>query len=169
MRRLAWAAVCLILLGCGSKGEPAPEGLDLEALLPESSTIGKFRVAEGLAVFTPDTLWEYLDGGAPRYQAYGFQRLVHVRYELGDDPLASVVADVFEMGSELGAFGVYSSIRTPGAIVRPWGAEGYRSGTVAAAWKGTVFVHIGRNGGFRSSQPMRARRPTARARRRFRG
>ena len=98
-------------------------------------------VAEGPLLFSPDNLWEYLNGGAPRYEAYGFKRLVHLRYQLGDDPLASVTADVYDMGSELGAFGIYRSIRPSDAVVRTWGAEGYRSGTVAAAWKGEIFVH----------------------------
>ncbi len=98
-------------------------------------------MAEGPSSFSPDTLWEYLNGGAPRYEAYGFERLVHSRYQLGEDPLASVIADVYDMGSALGAFGIYRSIRPSDAVVRTWGAEGYRSGTVAAAWKGAVFVH----------------------------
>ncbi len=45
------------------------------------------------------------------------------------------------MGSALGAFGIYAAVRPPGAEVRPWGAQGYREETVAAAWKGPVYVH----------------------------
>jgi hypothetical protein len=67
--------------------------------------------------------------------------MVHVRYQLGNDPLSSVSVDLFDMGSELGAFGIYSSIRPPDLSVRPWGAEGYRAGDTAAAWKGDLFVH----------------------------
>lgn len=132
------AFVCVI--SCGREEPPARADLELDRLLPTAS-LGPWVVAEGPLPFTPDTLWEYLNGGAPRYEAYGFERLVHIRYQLGDDPLASVIADVYDMGSELGAFGIYRSIRPSDAIIRFWGAEGYRSGTVAAAWKGAVFVH----------------------------
>ena len=132
------AIACVI--SCGQEGPPVATELELERLLPIDS-LGEWVVAEGPLPFTPDNLWEYLNGGAPRYEAYGFKRLVHVRYQLGDDPLASVTADVYDMGSELGAFGIYRSIRPSDAVVRTWGAEGYRSGTVAAAWKGEVFVH----------------------------
>ena len=45
------------------------------------------------------------------------------------------------MGSDLGAFGLHRSGRPPEAEVRKWGAEGYRSGTLAAAWKGNVSIH----------------------------
>ena len=136
-----WGVVAFFcVFSCGREGPPAHTELELERLLPIDSP-GEWVVAEGPLPFTPDDLWEYLNGGAPRYEAYGFKRLVHVRYQLGDDPLASVTADVYDMGSELGAFGIYRSIRPSDAVVRTWGAEGYRSGTVAAAWKGEVFVH----------------------------
>ena len=130
------------LVACAQKEPPVHAALDLEDLLLEASSLEGWHIAEGPISYTPDTLWEYLNGGAPRYQAYGFERMVHSRYQLGDDPLSSVIADVYDMGSELGAFGIYSSIRPPDAIFQSWGAEGYRSGTVAAAWKGSVFVHV---------------------------
>ena len=139
--RTLWClAVLAALLACAQE-PPALTGLDLESLFPEPSLLEGWQLAEGPLSFSLENLWEYLNGGAPRYEAFGFERLVHVRYQLGDDPLASVTADVYDMGSELGAFGIYRSIRPSDAVVRTWGAEGYRSGTVAAAWKGAVFVH----------------------------
>jgi len=140
-RALCGVAALACVISCGQQVPPERATLELETLLPESSTLEGWSVAEGPSSYAPDSLWEYLNGGAPRYQAYGFERLVHTRYQLGDDPLASVTADVYDMGSELGAFGIYRSIRPSDAVVRTWGAEGYRSGTVAAAWKGGVFVH----------------------------
>ena len=140
--RFLWSLAAMAsVLSCAQEVPPAPAELELEQFLPVPASTEEWVFAEGPSSFTPDTLWEYLNGGAPRYEAYGFERLVHVRYQLGDDPLASVTADVYDMGSELGAFGIYSSIRPPDAVFRSWGAEGYRSGTVAAAWKGVVFVH----------------------------
>jgi hypothetical protein len=132
------ALFCVI--SCGQEGPPAPSELELERLLPSASP-GPWVVAEGPLPYTRETLWEYLNGGAPRYEAFGFERLVHIRYQLGEDPLASVIADVYDMGSELGAFGIYRSIRPPDALDRSWGAEGYRAETVGAAWKGEIFVH----------------------------
>ena len=89
----------------------------------------------------PDTLYEYLNGGAERYGSHGFRRLVHVRYRCGEDPLACVTLDIFDMGSELGAFGIFSAGRPAGREPRPWGSEGYRIGAIAAAYKGSIFVH----------------------------
>jgi hypothetical protein len=129
------------LFACAQQGPPAPAGPDLERLLPDSAILEGWSIAEGPSLFTADSLWEYLDGGAPRYLAYGFERMVHVRYQLGDDPFASVSVDVYEMLTELGAFGIYSSIRPPHGTFYSWGAEGYRSENLAGAWKGVVFVH----------------------------
>jgi hypothetical protein len=114
----------------------------VEALLPPAASLEGWSVSEGPLTFRPDTLYEYLDGGAPRYLDYGFREAVHVRYALAGDPQAAVTLDVYDMGSALGAFGIYGSARPRGIAPRPWGAEGYRFETVAAAWRGRVYVHV---------------------------
>jgi hypothetical protein len=130
------------LLGCGQRGaEAPPAAVDLRGLLPDPSTLAGWRVADGPVEFTPATLFEYLDGGAERYLTLGFRSLVQVRYEAVADVRAAVTLDVYDMGSDLGAFGIYSSLRPEAAEFRDWGAEGYRSGSVAAAWKDRVLVH----------------------------
>jgi hypothetical protein len=139
--RLLLCATVLALACAGGPSEvPATTGSDLGELLPSPSALDGWTVAEGPVELSPEGLWEYLNGGAPLYLGYGFRRLVHVRYQLGDDELASITLDVFDMGSELGAFGIYSSGRPPGVEFKQWGAEGYRSGYMAAAWKGSHFV-----------------------------
>ena len=136
--------VMALTVACGGGPSVTPvssEGSDIAGLLPPPSTLENWIVAEGPSEYSPDNLWEYLNGGAPLYLSYGFQRLAHVRYQPSGDVLAGVTLDVFDMGSELGAFGIYSSGRPPGAELRQWGAEGYRSGTATGAWKGSYFVH----------------------------
>jgi hypothetical protein len=100
-----------------------------------------WQVAEGPREYDSETLFEYLNGGAPLYLDFGFQSMVHARYQLGDDSLSSVIVDVYDMDSDLGAFGLYRSAHPPDAEARGWGAEGYRSETVAAAWKGSISIH----------------------------
>ena len=132
--------VAILAIGCGAGDEPSVDGTGLVDLLPAASSMDGWQIADGPTEYDSEGLFEYLNGGAPLYLDFGFQGMVHVRYQLGDDPLASVTLDVFDMGSELGAFGLYRSGRPPEAEVRPWGAEGYRSGTVAATWKGSVSI-----------------------------
>ncbi len=145
MRSLVCITLCTAALtvacGGGPPETPGPEESELAGLLPSSSTLGNWIVAEGPSEYSPNGLWEYLNGGAPLYLGYGFRRLAHVRYQPGGEARAGITLDVFDMGSELGAFGIYSSGRPPAAELLQWGAEGYRSGSVAAAWKGSFFVH----------------------------
>ena len=133
--------VAALVVGCGPSEEAAVGGTSLAKLLPAASSMNGWQMADGPTDYDSDTLYEYLNGGAPLYLKFGFQRMVHVRYQLGNGSLSSVTLDVYDMGSDLGAFGLYRSGRPPGAEVRDWGAEGYRSETVAAAWKGSVSIH----------------------------
>jgi hypothetical protein len=100
-----------------------------------------WTLAEDLTVYTPDNLFEYLNGAAPQYLAFGFRKLLHVRYAYGGNDLLSVTLDVFEMGTNRGAYGLYTSGRHRSASIRSWGVEGYRSGAVAAGWRHRVYVH----------------------------
>ena len=133
--------VVALASGCGSGEEPAAGGAGLAELLPAASSMNGWQIADGPTDYDSETLYEYLNGGAPLYLKFGFQGMAHVRCQLGEDTLSSVTLDVYDMGSDLGAFGLYRSGRPSDAEVRDWGAEGYRSGTVAAAWKGSVSIH----------------------------
>ena len=134
--RLGAAAAVAVGLACG-----APPSADLTALLPDPARLAGWRVVEGPVEHGPDTLYDYLDGGAERYLGYGFKKLVHLRYQLGEDPLACVTIDLFDMGGSSGAFGMFRSALPPDATPGAWCSEGYRSGTVAAAWQGSLYVH----------------------------
>lgn len=128
------------LAGCGAAGKGDVRSDVLLEGQPPPAPPG-WSISEGPTSYDSETLFEYLNGGAPLYLEYGFKSLTQTRYQLGDDPFASVTLDVYDMGSELGAFGIYRSILPPGPDLMSWGAEAYRSATVAAAWKGSVYVH----------------------------
>jgi hypothetical protein len=139
----ALVLVSTVLVGCGAP-PPAPSapGLDLRALLPDAAALAGWSVVEGPGEYLPENLYEVLDGGAERYVGYGFVRLLRVRYQGERQGSASVTLDLFDMGSELGAFGMYSSVRPLEGDYERWGVEGYRSGPIMAAWKGRLFVHV---------------------------
>lgn len=136
LARLGAAAALVVGLACGS-----PPAGELETLLPDAARLPGWKVVEGPTRHGPDRLFEYLDGGAERYVGYGFRELVHLRYQLGEDSLACVTLDLYDMGGPAGAFGIFRSALPPDAAPRPWCTEGYSSGTVAAAWRGALYVH----------------------------
>jgi hypothetical protein len=121
-------------------GQGMGESSKLVDLVPKVDRSG-WKVAEEIAEYSPESLYEYLNGGAPQYLSYGFVQLISTRWSYRGDDLRSVTLDLYAMQSPLGAYGIYSSGRPRSASVREWGAEGYRSGTIAAAWKGDVYVH----------------------------
>lgn len=140
MRAAAVALGCLVAVGCAAPPpDPTPDaGIDLAALLPAPPA--GWVVAEGPDAYTPDTLYEVLNGGAERYLGHGCRRLLHVRYSPPDAPLAGLTLDLYDMGSDLGAFGLYRDALPPAPDRRPWGAEGHRDGALAAAWRGPVLI-----------------------------
>jgi hypothetical protein len=145
--------VFALLVGgwAGSQGSsPTPKATPggtggLPQLVPPGEATEGWIVSGQLLTYSPVDLFEYLDGGAPRYLGYGFARLVQARYVRADppggEPEAGVTLDLYDMGDALGAFGIYSSARPPGVAPREWCVEGYRSGPVAAAWKDRLYVH----------------------------
>ncbi|UCF68029.1 MAG: hypothetical protein JSV80_01650 [Acidobacteriota bacterium] len=140
-RQLGSVGLFLLLSGCGCRSDELEEaGVDLTRLLPAPSSLEGWNIGAGPEEYLPDDLYQYIDGAAPRYLTYGFRKLVHVRYEMGGDPLSSDTLDLFDMGSKLGAFGLYRSLMPGGAVAQDWGTEGHRSGTVAAAWKDRIYV-----------------------------
>ncbi|PWB67507.1 MAG: hypothetical protein C3F15_17855 [Holophagae bacterium] len=137
-RLLGAAAALAVGLACAPQPQP---GIDLIGLLPDASRLAGWRVVEGPVAYGPERLYDYLDGGAERYLGYGFRQLVHIRYQLGEDPLACVTLDLYDMGGAPGAFGLFRSALPPDATAQPWCAEAYSSGTVAAAWRASLYVH----------------------------
>ena len=71
--------------------------------------------------YNPDDLFEYINGSADLYLAYGFKQLVTVNYMTDED--FSVLVDVYDMGNRLNAFGVFSNYRSPGNEYADIGTE----------------------------------------------
>ena len=134
-RAVAIATSAALGLGCGQQHD-----VDLQALLPDASALQEWTVADGPTDYRPEDLYDYMNGGAERYLDYGFERLLHIRYEVEGDDRSGIDLDLYDMGSELGAFGIYSMGDRRYGSPRDWGTEGYHS-SAAVAWKGKVFVH----------------------------
>ena len=133
--------LCAAVAGRSVAGRSATIDPSLAALLPGSAQLEAWTTDEGPVAYGPDDLYEYMDGGAERYLGYGFRSLVHARYCLRDEPSACVTLDLFDMGADLGAFGIYRSVLSSTAAPRDWGAEGNENGAIASCWRGSVFVH----------------------------
>jgi hypothetical protein len=80
------------------------------------------------------------------YRSFGFSELIHFRYEAPDGDSPPIDLDIYDLGSDLGAYGIYSNGRPPDAEPAEWGSEGYISGAVAVAWKGSFYIRAAAGG-----------------------
>lgn len=155
-RALLPVALALALLpgGVSAREGAAAQGAALSDLVPAAASLPGWSSIEGPTEYDPDTLYEYINGAARMYHAFGFTRLAHVRYapEAGDG--SPVTLDIYHMGDLLGAYGIYTNTRPPEVEPRRWGAEGYRRGRVAAAWRGAIYVHAEAEAGDATSAEM---------------
>jgi hypothetical protein len=98
-----------------------------------------WQQAGALRHFTPDNLYEYMDGNAESYLAYGFTQMQGVTCRSGDNTL---VMDISEMVDADAAYGIFSGNRDPGHPLEKIGMGGQilpRRGTFS---KGNYYVEI---------------------------
>jgi len=100
----------------GEKSEPS-----LRFLLPE---VESFSFSENPQEYFPETLYEYIDGAAEIYLGYDFRQLIVGQYQMVEsDVILSV--EIYDMGTDINSFGIYSAERFPGAEFIPVGNQGY--------------------------------------------
>jgi len=93
----------------------------LQSLLPQ---ISEWALTEAPSAYLPGTLFEYIDGAAENYLSYGFLGLVVGNYK-AEKSGATLTVEIYDMGDEVRAFGVYSSERYPESHFFKVGSQGY--------------------------------------------
>lgn len=93
----------------------------LKSLLPE---LPSWKFAETPQDYLPETLFEYINGAAESYLIYDFKKLIVGQYER-KDTAASITAEIYDMGNEKNAFGIYSVERFPEGRFISTGNGGY--------------------------------------------
>ncbi len=93
--------------------------------------------------YKPDSLYQYIDGGADIYLLYEFRSLLHQGFNSGETELT---ADVYDMGKPEDAFGVYAAERSPGYKFMQIGVEGYRSEGILNFLQDHYYVKLSGSG-----------------------
>jgi len=144
MRSLRMTAAGLALTGAllpgavpdgGQERGPAPE---LRAMLPQ---VAGWRLAEAAQSFFPETLFERIDGAAESYLAYDFKELLAAEFEFPGSE-ASLTAEIYDMGTPLNAFGIYSAERFPENQPIAVGLMGYIEGEALNFVAGRYYVKL---------------------------
>ncbi len=113
----------------------------LAALLSAESEVPGWRISQKPRSFKADNLWEFIDGAADRYLAYGFEEVVSSEY-LQEGTGSQVLVDIYRMRDPLNAFGIYTQERSPEYQFLNVGNEGYLTGTTLNFWIGSYYVKI---------------------------
>ena len=102
---------------------------------------GKFTVERGPNYYGPESLWNYINGGALPYLDYGVKAVVSYAGQWKPEKL-EIVVDVYDMADSLGAFGIYSNERFPEYTYLDSGIEGYITENALCFWKDRYYVKI---------------------------
>ena len=127
--------VCVVL--CAGLAVPAIAQEGQGFRFPE---MRGWRLPAQPQTFSPDALYEYIDGGADLYLKYEFQELTVADYR--NDGQASVTVEVYRHRDSNHAFGIYSQERLPSAEYLNIGTQGYRESGALNFVKGPYYVKI---------------------------
>lgn len=135
MRKPVIAAACFLLLlaaPVSSVGVADPADL-----LP--ARVDGWAPGEADGRYDGGTLWDYIDGAAEVYRAFGVREVVARRYLSPHG--ADIVADLFDMGSPAAAYGAFhfDAREGEGAGI---GRESELLGSSLAFWKDRYFVSV---------------------------
>jgi hypothetical protein len=139
-RRSAVVALFLFGIVAGGSGMVRGETVtapELAALLP-SDLLGWTPEGQD-EVYDPDSLFDYIDGGAELYRSFNVRKVLARRYVKAGAP--EIIVDVFDMGSSADAFGVYHHELREGGEAGVGLESEYQGGSLQF-WKGRFLVSI---------------------------
>jgi len=123
----------IVIIGaCGMR----EESQKLARLLPDA--VEGWQIGREDQVFNRGNLYNYINGGAEIYLAYGFKELINRTYVLPDQP--DLLADILDMGASENAFGVFAHSRESIASDFGQGSE-YHQGYLHF-WKDRYVISI---------------------------
>ena len=104
--------------------------------------VSGWKMADAPHYYGPQDLFEYINGAADFFIAYGFVSLEGAYYSSGTDADDSVSIDIYDMGGKLNAFGVFQSKRASDAPTLNIGAASFGGVGYLAFYKDRYFVEI---------------------------
>ena len=116
-----------------------PQQKPLEELfsrMPEA--VSTWSKPSTFQTYGPDTLYDYINGGAELYLSYGFKRLLSCQYS--GNNLPDITVDLFDMGTSYQAYGIFSHSRESIDDTIGQGCE--YGGGLLVFWKGQFYVSI---------------------------
>lgn len=98
-----------------------------------------YKLITDYPVFGPDNLWDFINGAADTYLAYGFVDLHVAEYKKGKNVIK---LEIYRHIDHTMAFGIYSTERSPTFRFMNLGAQGYIADGAVNFLKGNYYVKI---------------------------
>jgi len=106
------------------------------------STPKGWRIFDEVKQFTPENLYEQINGRAAFFLAYDMIRMTYVSFVNSDETTQFITLSIYDMGTPTNAFGVFSAERSQGESPLDLGRAGYRSDANYFIWKGQYYIRI---------------------------
>lgn len=123
------------LLPCSAAGATGAE--DMAGLFPDLDGWTKDGSPE---FFSPENLFEYINGAADLYLTYEFEELAALSYDGGGKRSLSI--DIYRHADLRNAFGIYSQERPQEGKFLPIGTEGYYDSGLLNFFHGRYYVKL---------------------------
>jgi hypothetical protein len=112
---------------------------DINMFLPDSLPGWEISVSE--KEYTPETLYDYIDGGAELYLSYGMKGVVCSIFQ--KEGIGEIRVEVFDMGKSEDAFGVFSHTRENNEKIFGQGSQFFTGALIF--WKDKYYVSVTAN------------------------
>ncbi len=145
-RRAAILCGAILFVGTIAVSASSPADKPADALLPAPNCSNGWIMEGKVASYTRDNLYDYIDGEAELYLAYGFEFLVTTAYSKKGDQKDTIVINIFRMGSLLDAFGIYAYYRRPDAEMVPIGGDGFVTESHLMFYQDRYFIQLSASG-----------------------
>lgn len=103
-----------------------------------------WELNRGEMVYTPENLWDIINGAADAYLSYDFQKLYTAEY--ADDQERRIRVYIFEHSNPVNAFGIYSQERSIDYEFNYTGAQGFKSGDAYYFISGPFYIQLTASG-----------------------
>jgi hypothetical protein len=122
----------------------APEPTDMRQRLLEMlpDTVEGWQQNDKPKFYEPANLFNYIDGSADLFLAYDFKCLLAAKYDQGKPDQAFISLDIYDMGTPINAFGIYSAERILDQKYIELGEQGYQRPDLIVLWKNRYIVKV---------------------------
>ena len=109
---------------------------ELKSWLPE---VEGWTVSEEIEVFTPDNLFDRINGAAPLFIENNFREMTSLEYKRGED---YITIQAYRHATPEDTFGMYASERSPDLAFYPFGGEAQGDESNVFFFAGNIYVKM---------------------------